>query len=171
MKEAAKKHTGTYQLYMKLKGTSPPLWRRLKIHGDSTLAELHSAIQCLMDWEEEHLHVFRVGRKEYGNKNYDEEVTDEKRVKVESALKKASEFTYVYDFRSEQVVKISVEAILPPEDLPYPVCTGGQRPGPGEYEMLWGDEETPKRKRRPSFDPETANKCIASWTPNPYMLH
>lgn len=123
-----------------------------------------------MDWEEEHLHVFQIGKKEYGNKNYDE-VIDEKRVKVENALKNINDFTYVYDFRSEQVVKINVEEILPPEDLPYPVCTGGQRPGPGEYEMLWGDETPPKRKRRPPFDPDTANKCIVSWTPNPLMMH
>ena len=172
MKETLGKGASTYQLYMKLKYTSPPLWRRLKIRGDFTLAELHSAIQCLMDWKEEHLHVFEIGEKEYGNKNYGAEI-DEKRVKVEKALKGISEFTYRYDFRSEQVVKINVEEILPEEDLPNTMCTGGQRPGPGETEMVWDDEEEiPTRsKRRPPFDPDVANACIRSWTPNPLMQH
>jgi hypothetical protein len=61
VKESSQRDPEIFQLYMKLKGFSPPLWRRLNIRGDSTLAELHQAIQCLMEWEEEHLHVFKIG--------------------------------------------------------------------------------------------------------------
>jgi hypothetical protein len=157
-----------YLLYMKLKGTSPPLWRRLKIRGDSPLRELHNAIQCLMGWEEEHLHYFEIGEKEYGIKEYDEDMVDDKRVRLDKALRKISEFKYVYDFRTWREMKITIESILPPEELVQPTCTGGQRPSPGEDEIIW-DDEIPARKRRPSFDPEKANQCIKSWTSNPLM--
>jgi hypothetical protein len=160
--------TEIFQLYMKLKGTSPPLWRRLKIRGDSTLRELHWAIQCLMGWEEEHLHYFEIGRKEYGIKKYSPDFTDDKNIRLEKALRKITEFKYFYDFRTGWEMKITIEDILPPEELAQSTCTGGQRPGPGEEEIFWGDE-VPVRKRRPSFDPEKANQCIKSWTPNRLM--
>lgn len=157
-----------FQLYIVLKRTSPPLWRRLKIRGDSTLRELHWAIQCLMDWEEEHLHSFEIGNKEYGIKKYSPDTVDDKRIRLDKVLNGVEEFMYEYDFRSGWHVKIKVEEVLPPAELPRPYCTGGKRPGPGETEMFWGDE-IPERKRRPSFDPEKANQCIKFWTPNSLM--
>lgn len=165
---STQKDAEIFQLYMVLKGTSPTLWRRLKIRGDSTLLELHWAIQCLMGWEEEHLHAFEIGEKEYGIKEYSPQVIDDKRIRLDKVLQGISEFIYEYDFRSPWRIKIKIEEVLPPAELPQPTCTGGQRPNPGENEMFWGDE-IPVRKRRPSFDPEKANQCIRSWAPNPLM--
>jgi hypothetical protein len=121
-----------------------------------------------MEWEEEHLHVFNIGNKEYGIKKYTEDAIDDKRIRLDKALKGISEFKYVYDFRSPWELKITIEEILPPAELSQPTCTGGQRPSPGENEPF-RDDEIPARQRRPSFDPEKANRCIRSWTPNPLM--
>ena len=50
-----------YQIKITLLGTQPPIWRRLQVLGDSTLSELHDAIQAAMGWTDSHLYEFRAG--------------------------------------------------------------------------------------------------------------
>ena len=49
-----------YQLRIVRRGMSPPIWRRLLVHSDTTLAHLHDILQSVFDWSEEHVHAFRV---------------------------------------------------------------------------------------------------------------
>lgn len=39
--------------------TRPPIWRRV-------LAQLHEVLQTAMEWENCHLHKFRIGRQRFG---------------------------------------------------------------------------------------------------------
>src|SRR6266404_4746555 len=47
-----------YQLKVTLLGTSPPIWRRLLVPVDVTLAQLHDVLQTAMGWEDGHMHEF-----------------------------------------------------------------------------------------------------------------
>lgn len=49
-----------YQLKITLKGTSPPVWRRIWIPADMTFGNLHEAIQYLFGWMDYHLYNFEI---------------------------------------------------------------------------------------------------------------
>ena len=51
-----------YQLKITLKGTSPPVWRRIWIPADMTFRNLHEAIQYLFGWMDDHLYDFEVAQ-------------------------------------------------------------------------------------------------------------
>ena len=48
-------------LKVTLRGTKPPVWRRLVMPGTMTLGDLHRAIQAAMGWHDGHLHAFDIG--------------------------------------------------------------------------------------------------------------
>lgn len=51
---------------MVLRGISPPIWCCLLVRSDSTVAELHDALDIAMGWTGTHLHRFVTHAKEYG---------------------------------------------------------------------------------------------------------
>jgi len=53
-----------YQFKMALIGITPPIWRRVQVSGDDTLAQLHRVLQVVMGWENYHLYMFRIGSNE-----------------------------------------------------------------------------------------------------------
>lgn len=55
-----------YQLKVTLLGTSPPIWRRLLVPADLTLAQLHDVLQAAMGWEDGHMHEFSIGQRRFG---------------------------------------------------------------------------------------------------------
>ena len=42
------------------------IWRRLRIPGDISLANLHHIIQAAYGWDDDHLHQFHIYGKDYG---------------------------------------------------------------------------------------------------------
>lgn len=48
-----------YQLKVTLKGSKPPIWRRIQVPGSITLATLHRIIQVIMGWEDYHLQALQ----------------------------------------------------------------------------------------------------------------
>ena len=42
------------------------IWRRLLISSETSIAQLHDYIQICFDWDNEHLHCFRIQGKNYG---------------------------------------------------------------------------------------------------------
>ena len=55
-----------YTLKIVLRGISPLIWRRLRVPGTLSLAQLHYVIQTLYGWDDENLHQFHIYGKDYG---------------------------------------------------------------------------------------------------------
>lgn len=55
-----------YQIHVWIRHISPMIWRRLLMRADSTLVNLHDAIQIAFGWSDFHLHRFRIHGRDYG---------------------------------------------------------------------------------------------------------
>ncbi len=56
----------TYFIRVALRNVSPMIWRRLRVTGNTSLADLHHIIQIAMGWSNEYLHKFRIYGEDYG---------------------------------------------------------------------------------------------------------
>jgi len=125
-----------YQLRVCLQGVSPMVWRRLVVHSDSTIAELHQVLQIAFGWSDEHLHCFRIHGKEYGTPHVGGMSFDEDATTVRLAAFRfhpRERFFYEYDFYDHWVHEIRIEQILPLDSArSYPLCIGGVRAAPPE---------------------------------------
>ncbi len=119
-----------YQLRVVLRGISPLIWRRLLVHGDASLADLHAALQVGFGWTGEHLHRFVVHGSDYDAYAGD----DLARVGLaDLGLRATERFVYDYDFGALWRHDLRVEQILAAEaGQRYPRCIGGRRAGPPE---------------------------------------
>lgn len=153
-----------YQLKITLRGSKPPIWRRVQTVGGVTLAELHAIIQVAMGWNDDHLHEFEVGRVRYGEPEddmlgfgMDLGVKDESRARLyKIAPTEGKRFQYVYDLGDSWEHSILVEKILAPEPgAQYPRCLAGRRACPPEdCGGIWGYEallETLQHPESPDY--------------------
>jgi hypothetical protein len=123
-----------YRLRIDLKGAKPPIWRRVEIPGDLTLAALHDVIQTVFEWEGYHLHVFETAYGDYGDGDVDLGHGLDGEVTIEQVLTgPGAKLTYVYDYGDywEHVVRVERTYQGDPE-VPYPRCIGGRRAAPPE---------------------------------------
>jgi hypothetical protein len=149
-KSVAERDSGVYQLKVTLQWSDPPIWRRLLVRGDDPLSMLHDHLQTAFDWEDGHLHEFKIGNAAYSipppkefRDEFDSPAKNSKRVKLAEAAGKGARFTYLYDFGDSWLHEIEVEKILPAEPgRKYPICIDGARAAPpedcggiGGYEM------------------------------------
>jgi hypothetical protein len=165
-----------YQLKVTLRDIHPPIWRRIQVWEDTTLAQLHTILQIVMEWEDYHLHQFVIGRRLYSVPDpddtiYERKVVDESRVLLGEVVPHVgTEFAYLYDFGDSWEHDLILEAILLPETAAqYPTCIGGKRRTPPEdvggttgyeeYLAVLADPEHEEHgnmlKWRGPFDPET----------------
>ena len=131
-----------HQLKVTLKGSSPPIWRRILVPGDISLAKLHRILQITMGWWNCHLHVFEIHGREYGqpDRNLELEFENEQRVKLGEIVSEKDRFVYQYDFGDDWRHQIVVEKIVPREEgKRYPACVAGARACPPEdCGGIWG---------------------------------
>ena len=132
-----------YQLKIALKGSKPPIWRRVEVADDISLTRLHHIIQAAMGWTDSHLHMFNVGSTSYGvpDLDYDEDVRDERRIKLNQVLTTPKQrLSYEYDFGDSWTHEVLLEKVLTPEPgVSYPRCTAGKRACPPEdCGGVWG---------------------------------
>jgi hypothetical protein len=136
-----------YRLKVTLKGSKPPIWRRLEVPGDFTLGELHRILQVAMGWTDSHLHSFKIGETYFQPEpDVDPsfsmiEEKNENKVKLEQvAFREKMKFLYEYDFGDGWEHEILVEKILPMmEERRHPVCIKGVKACPPEdIGGIWG---------------------------------
>jgi hypothetical protein len=144
-----------YQLKVSLRGSKPPIWRRLLVPGSITLHQLHQIIEIAMGWEGGHLHQFIIEDEYYGIPSSEdwEPVMDESRIHVNKiAPAEKSKFIYVYDFGDNWEHEILVEKILLPETgIKYPLCIKGKRAcPPDDVGGVWGYMEFVEAMRDPN---------------------
>jgi Plasmid pRiA4b ORF-3-like protein len=135
-----------YQMKVTLKGTKPPIWRRLQVVSTTTLAQLHRVIQGVMGWEGYHLYQFVVGGLEYSDPKMLEEMEGEDAGRVSLATLVRGEkdkFLYEYDFGDSWEHELLIEKILPLDKAKYyPTCLTGKRACPPEdCGGIWGYAE------------------------------
>jgi hypothetical protein len=126
-----------YRLKVTLRGSRPPIWRRIEVPSDITLAQLHDVIQLAMGWTNSHLHQFRRGSTCYGPDNTELDMPpqqNEKQVRLNGVLRKPKDrLAYEYDFGDgweHDVVLERSAAGLP--DAPQVRVTGGKGACPPE---------------------------------------
>lgn len=158
-----------YQLNITLAGIAPPIFRRVQVN-DHPLAGLHEIIQVAMEWEDDHLHEFRVGKRRGGDHPHADRGSAQwaretcLRHLVANGVK---EFLYVYDFGDNWVHAIEIEQVMTPEEgARYPRCIEGRRACPpedsggiGAYldfldRRSRGEEDDEEGFLAPGFDPE-----------------
>ncbi len=123
--------TDIYQLKITIKGSKPPVWRRILLASTTSLAWLHVIIQSLFEWTDSHLHQFETARGRFVDKKTMEEFLDwrepeqdERSATIASVLHAPKDrITYVYDFGDNWVHTIVLEKIVPHSDtMHYPAC-------------------------------------------------
>lgn len=166
-------------LKVTLRGTKPPIWRRLLVPGAMTLGALHEAIQAAMGWQGGHLHVFDIDGRQYGDRRTVDDGADENRLTLSGVLKSGvTRFGYTYDFGDDWDHTVAIEKIQPAIDgQAYPACVAGKRNCPPEdCGGVWGyaellqilaDPAHPERAERlewlgEDFDPEDFSIPIAN---------
>jgi hypothetical protein len=174
-----------YQIKVTLRGSNPPIWRRLVVAADTRLSTLHNILQAAMGWENDHLHGFQVGRRWIGEPAEDpwHEADGERKLKLSDVAPAAkSKLRYQYDFGDSWDHDIVVEKVLPPEsDVQAPACIAGARACPPEdVGGVWGyqwfleaiqDPSHPEHEERlewvgdnfdpEAFDPEKVNAVLS----------
>jgi len=63
----AEQRVGAVQLSIRLRGVSPPVTRRLRVAEQTSLAELHAALQIAFGWSDEHLYTFQIRGWQFGD--------------------------------------------------------------------------------------------------------
>ena len=122
-----------YQFKYFVRGISPMIWRRVLVHSNSSLADLHEIIQLSMGWEGEHLYAFRLHGKTYGTVDG---VGDRRKPLSELKLRQNERFLYEYNFLTMfEVWQIEIrfeKSLSLDSRLLYPHCVAGNRSGPPE---------------------------------------
>ncbi len=129
----------TFQLRVTLEDIYPPIWRRVLVPANITLAKLHDVIQAAMGWTNSHLHEFRIGDAKYSipDRELDDIYGpdhDEQDYRLDQVISHAGmTFGYVYDFGDHWEHEIIVEDILHSDTKrPSASCLDGERSGPPE---------------------------------------
>jgi len=182
-----------YELKCTVADIKPPIWRRLRLPGDFTLADLHTVLQDVFNWEDAHLHNFNVDDVEFSevDDEGDEEPDSEDEADVtldELELTKKSRILYTYDFGDNWEVQIKVEKIEGNDpNLTAPICLDGARAAPpedcggvpGYYNLIeaMSNPKHPDHKELlewlgyeydpEAFDLEAANISFAQLVPKP----
>jgi len=125
-----------YQIKVALVGIKPPIWRRLLVPANLTLADLHEVLQVAMGWQNYHLHEFCIGNQSFMPPDPDlgSAAMVDRTPRLKAVLGKVgAKAEYTYDFGDGWLHTITVEKILlrdPKRN--YPVCVGGKRRCPPE---------------------------------------
>jgi hypothetical protein len=130
------------ELQITLLDVEPPVWRRVAVPSDLTLADLHLVVQAVMGWENLHLHQFETpdGIRyethdlERDPDGLDRGARDASDVELHEVLPRVgSALRYEYDFGDGWEHRIELVAVRPPEVGERTLrCLAGERACPPE---------------------------------------
>src|SRR5262249_23512685 len=129
-----------YQIKITVKGTRPPVWRRLLIAGDEKLAALHKLFQRSLGWSDTLLHHFEIGTALYTTPDPNDtedcgpEFEDARLPTLQSLFPEAgAELVYLYDYSDQWEHDVVIEKLLPRDaSQTYPRCLAGAGACPPE---------------------------------------
>jgi hypothetical protein len=127
-----------YQIKVTLRDSQPPIWRRIQVRSDITLAKLHKVLQRVMGWTDTHLHQFVIRDERYGVPDEEDvgprKTKDERKYKLGDVVPaEGSQFAYNYDFGDYwQHVLVVEKTLSAAEGVRYPICLAGARACPPE---------------------------------------
>jgi hypothetical protein len=133
-----------HKVKITLRGSTPPIWRRLEVYSSTTLEHLHRTIQEAFGWEGYHLWVFQTPPGEYGVADRELGHRSAASAKLQDVAPGAGErIRYTYDFGDDWEHDLLVEDVLPAEPgVAYPRCLTGRRACPPEdCGGIWGYQE------------------------------
>ncbi len=135
-----------FDLKVTLRHITPPIWRLVRVKGNTRLSRLHDVLQATMGWWNCHLHQYDVGGRAIGLVDMDSvgELDDERDFTLTQIASEHDHFVYEYDFGDGWKHDIIIEEELVAEPgVRYPVILDGGRAcpkedcgGPPGYEQL-----------------------------------
>ncbi|TDN62170.1 plasmid pRiA4b ORF-3 family protein [Paraburkholderia sp. BL10I2N1] len=125
-----------YRLHVWIRQISPMIWRRLLVRSDSTIADLHYALQIAFGCSDAHLNLFHIHGQDYGvcHDGGTSFSTHPDQVRLCDFKFRINErFRYEYNFGDGWQHEVRVEARLALyHRRTYPCCIGGKRRAPPE---------------------------------------
>ena len=145
------------RLKVKLKGVTPPIWRRIEVPLSFSFRRLSDIIVAAFGWSNSHLHEFRVGtRGEPGERwlvmvefiedrmsFFGAPPEDDNAAQLAEILQTGERLAYSYDFGDGWQFGVLVEEVFTAAGgVVYPRVTHGRRAAPPEdCGGVWGYEE------------------------------
>jgi Plasmid pRiA4b ORF-3-like protein len=179
-----------FQFKVTLLEIEPPIWRRVLIPRNFTLAQVHRIIQIAFGWTDSHLHEFitgKRGRYSAPEFEFDESGNEAKTCLGQLNLSTRSRLFYEYDFGDGWQHELRIEKTLSAEKgTRYPKILAGERCGPpddcggpwGYHDLLEAirDPKHPEHEEKlewagSDFDSEyfsvdEANEALWNWFPS-----
>ena len=115
-----------YQLKITIKGSKPPIWRRVVVPQRISFADLDAVIECIFGWEHAHLYEFYFPKErvyismpddfdsDFGA-DFDEKF-DADEACIDSWIEAGDKFEYTYDFGDNWEHTVLVEKLVPYEN-------------------------------------------------------
>ncbi len=107
------------------------IWRRVRVLGSTTIADLHHTIQIAMGWDNDYLHCFHIHGKDYGIAYEGGISFSDKPQSVhldDFGFNVGDRFTYLYNFNDYWLSDIRIESIQHAREIAYPIpyCLSGK---------------------------------------------
>ena len=133
-----------HKVKITLRGSTPPIWRRLEVYSSTNLQQLHRTIQEAFGWEGYHLWVFQTPTGEYGVADRELGHRSAASAKLQDVAPRAGDrIRYTYDFGDDWEHDLLVEDVFTADPgVAYPRCLTGRRACPPEdCGGIWGYQE------------------------------
>ena len=162
----------SHKLKIVLKYTDPQVYRTVIVPEKFTFHDLHTVIQCVMNWENAHLYQFNLGAPYgsdsikllddegnfgsiFGNRFQEMDSTETYLSEIFNGQKK--KINYIYDFGDDWHHEIRVLK-KPKDEVLYPKCIKGENAAPiedcGSYPGFYNLIKASKKKRKTKEDKE-----------------
>ncbi len=135
----------TFRVRVDLGEAHPPIWRRLDLRSDLTLAALHQVLQTAYGWSDSHLHRFSIGGEpfdmaaewflcDFDADEGEDEGTPGSEVTLDETLAAPGEVLhYVYDYGDHWDLTLRLEEVRPATGPgPEARCVDGSGAAPPE---------------------------------------